>query len=47
LAAQLRNIALLFDAARVVEHVLPLAIRACNDEFAAVRETGVEAVSEC
>jgi hypothetical protein len=45
LAAQLRDIALLFDAARVVEHVLPLAIRACNDEFAAVRETGVEAVS--
>lgn len=44
LAAQLRDIALLFDAARVVEHVLPLAIRACNDEFAAVRETGVEAV---
>ncbi|KAI8099944.1 armadillo-type protein [Halteromyces radiatus] len=43
LAAQLREIALLFDAARVVEHVLPLAIRACNDEFAAVRETGVEA----
>ncbi|KAI8336174.1 armadillo-type protein [Chlamydoabsidia padenii] len=43
LAAQLRDIALLFDAARVVEHVLPLAIRACNDEFAAVRETGVEA----
>ncbi|OAD79728.1 hypothetical protein PHYBLDRAFT_92893, partial [Phycomyces blakesleeanus NRRL 1555(-)] len=45
LAAQLRDIAMLFDAARVVEHVLPLAIRACHDEFAAVRETGVEAVS--
>ncbi|KAI9028301.1 armadillo-type protein [Phycomyces nitens] len=43
LAAQLRDIAMLFDAARVVEHVLPLAIRACHDEFAAVRETGVEA----
>lgn len=46
LAAQLRDIALLFDAARVVEHILPLAIRACKDEFAAVRETGVEAVSK-
>lgn len=45
LAAQLRDIALLFDAARVVEHVLPLAIRACHDEFAAVRETVVDAVS--
>ncbi|KAI9306791.1 armadillo-type protein [Cunninghamella echinulata] len=43
LAAQLREIVLLFDAARVVEHVLPLAIRACKDEFAAVRDTGVEA----
>ncbi|KAI8071336.1 armadillo-type protein [Gongronella butleri] len=43
LASQLREIALLFDAARVVEHILPLAIRACHDEFAAVRETGVEA----
>ncbi|KAI8148941.1 armadillo-type protein [Fennellomyces sp. T-0311] len=42
LAGQLRDIALLFDAARVVEHILPLAIRACQDEFAAVRETGVE-----
>ncbi|KAG0170867.1 Serine/threonine-protein phosphatase 4 regulatory subunit 1 [Apophysomyces sp. BC1034] len=42
LAAQLRGIAILFDAARVVEHILPLAIRACHDEFAAVRETGVE-----
>lgn len=45
LAGQLRDIALLFDAARVVEHILPLAIRACQDEFAAVRETGVESVS--
>ncbi|KAF7725695.1 hypothetical protein EC973_009412 [Apophysomyces ossiformis] len=42
LAAQLRGIAMLFDAGRVVEHILPLAIRACHDEFAAVRETGVE-----
>ncbi|KAI7849453.1 armadillo-type protein [Circinella umbellata] len=42
LAGQLRDIALLFDAARVVEHILPLAIRACQDEFAAVRVTGVE-----
>ena len=45
LAGQLRDIALLFDAARVVEHILPLAIRACQDEFAAVRVTGVESVS--
>lgn len=44
LAHQLRDIARLFDAARVVEHILPLAIRACHDEFAAVRETGVEIV---
>ncbi|GAA5815755.1 hypothetical protein MFLAVUS_009270 [Mucor flavus] len=42
LAFQLRDIARLFDASRVVEHILPLAIRACHDEFAAVRETGVE-----
>ncbi|KAI9357464.1 armadillo-type protein [Pilaira anomala] len=42
LAHQLRDIARLFDASRVVEHILPLAIRACHDEFAAVRETGVE-----
>lgn len=45
LANQLRDIAMLFDASRVVEHILPLAIRACHDEFAAVRETGVEIVS--
>ncbi|CAO3616526.1 unnamed protein product [Mucor hiemalis] len=44
LAHQLRDIAGLFDASRVVEHILPLAIRACHDEFAAVRETGVEIV---
>lgn len=42
LAHQLRDIAGLFDASRVVEHILPLAIRACHDEFAAIRETGVE-----
>ncbi|KAI8388520.1 armadillo-type protein [Radiomyces spectabilis] len=42
LAGQLRDIAMLFDAARVVEHILPLTIRACHDEFAAVRETGME-----
>lgn len=46
LASQLRDIARLFDASRVVEHILPLAIRACQDEFAAVRETAVEIVSE-
>lgn len=46
LASQLRDIALLFDAARVVEHILPLAIRGCQDEFAAVRETAVESVSK-
>lgn len=45
LANQLRDISRLFDASRVVEHILPLAIRACHDEFAAVRETGVEIVS--
>ncbi|KAG2205706.1 hypothetical protein INT47_008063 [Mucor saturninus] len=42
LAAQLKEISMLFDASRVVEHVLPLVVRACHDEFAAVRETGVE-----
>ncbi|KAL9549431.1 hypothetical protein MBANPS3_005213 [Mucor bainieri] len=42
LANQLRDISRLFDASRVVEHILPLAIRACYDEFASVRETGVE-----
>ncbi|KAI9315825.1 armadillo-type protein [Dichotomocladium elegans] len=42
LAGQLRYIAQLFDATRVVDNILPLAIRACQDEFAAVRETGVE-----
>lgn len=47
LAHQLRDIAVLFDAARVVEHILPLAIRACHDEFAAIRETGVEIASIC
>lgn len=41
LARQLREISLLFDASRVVEHVLPLVVRACHDEFAAVRQTGV------
>ncbi|KAL7327508.1 hypothetical protein PS15p_205927 [Mucor circinelloides] len=44
LANQLRDIARLFDASRVVEHILPLAIRACHDEFASVRETGVEII---
>lgn len=47
LTNQLRGIARLFDAARVVEHILPLALRACHDEFAAVRESGVEIVSFC
>ena len=41
LAAQLMEISMLFDASRVVEHILPLVVRACHDEFAAVRETGV------
>lgn len=45
LANQLRDISRLFDASRVVEHILPLAIRACHDEFASVRETGVEIAS--
>lgn len=44
LAAQLRNIAQLFDAPRVVEHILPLALRATQDMFAAVRERGLEVV---
>ncbi|KAI8997783.1 armadillo-type protein [Pilobolus umbonatus] len=42
LAAQLRQIALLFDASRVVEHVLPLVVRACHDEFSSVRKTGIQ-----
>ncbi|KAI8639234.1 armadillo-type protein [Parasitella parasitica] len=42
LTNQLRDISRLFDASRVVEHILPLAIKACHDEFASVRETGVE-----
>lgn len=45
LTDQLRGIARLFDASRVVEHILPLALRACHDEFAAVRESGAEIVS--
>lgn len=46
LAAQLKDISLLFDPTRVVEHVVPLALRACQDEFASVRDTGVSCVSE-
>ncbi|KAI9470545.1 MAG: armadillo-type protein [Benjaminiella poitrasii] len=42
LAGQLIEITSLFDASRVVEHVLPLVVRACHDEFAAIRETGVQ-----
>ncbi|KAI9476331.1 MAG: armadillo-type protein [Benjaminiella poitrasii] len=42
LTQQLREIARLFDAARVVDHILPLALKACHDEYAAIRETGVE-----
>ncbi|KAI8879289.1 ARM repeat-containing protein [Backusella circina FSU 941] len=42
LAGQLRDIAQLFDAPRVVEHILPLALRATQDMFAAVRERGLE-----
>ncbi|KAF7723996.1 Serine/threonine-protein phosphatase 4 regulatory subunit 1 [Apophysomyces ossiformis] len=41
LVVQLRQICTLFDASRVVEHILPLAVRACQDGFAAVRENGV------
>ncbi|KAI8384178.1 armadillo-type protein [Blakeslea trispora] len=41
LAGQLIDISLLFDASHVVECILPLVVRACHDEFAAVRETGV------
>jgi hypothetical protein len=47
LTTQLHDIARLFDAARVVEHVFPLALRACQDEFAAIRESGVDIVSTC
>ncbi|KAI8381397.1 armadillo-type protein [Radiomyces spectabilis] len=43
LASQLQAMALLFDSQHVVEHILPLAIRACQDEFATVRSTGVKA----
>lgn len=46
LAGQLKDISLLFDPTRVVEHVVPLALRACQDEFASVRDTGVSCVSE-
>ncbi|KAG2175386.1 hypothetical protein INT43_001033, partial [Umbelopsis isabellina] len=42
LAGQLKDIAMLFDPTRVVEHIVPLALRACQDEFASVRDTGVE-----
>lgn len=41
LAEQLAKIALLFDASRVVEHILPLVVRACEDQYATVRESGV------
>ncbi|KAG0192959.1 hypothetical protein DFQ28_006991 [Apophysomyces sp. BC1034] len=41
LAVQLCEITMLFDASRVVEHILPLAIRACTDGYAAVRKRGV------
>ncbi|KAH8550279.1 armadillo-type protein [Umbelopsis sp. PMI_123] len=41
LAGQLKDISLLFDPTHVVEHVVPLALRACQDEFASVRDTGV------
>jgi hypothetical protein len=45
LASQLKSIAMLFDPTRVVEHIVPLALRACQDEFASVRDTGVDCVS--
>lgn len=45
LAGQLKSIAMLFDPTRVVEHIVPLALRACQDEFASVRDTGVDCVS--
>jgi hypothetical protein len=46
LAGQLKDISLLFDPTHVVEHVVPLALRACQDEFASVRDTGVSCVSK-
>ncbi|KAI8353612.1 armadillo-type protein [Choanephora cucurbitarum] len=42
LTIQLQDMARLFDASRVTEHILPLAIRACHDEYAAVREACVD-----
>jgi len=45
LADQLPLIAELVEPDLVVEYILPLALRACQDEFASVRETGIKCVS--
>ncbi|KAI8389312.1 armadillo-type protein [Blakeslea trispora] len=42
LTIQLQDMARLFDASRVIEYILPLAIKACHDEYAAVREACVD-----
>ncbi|KAI9287464.1 armadillo-type protein [Umbelopsis sp. AD052] len=42
LADQLPLIAELVEPELVVEYILPLALRACQDEFASVRETGTK-----
>ncbi|KAH8555290.1 armadillo-type protein [Umbelopsis sp. PMI_123] len=42
LADQLPRIAELIEPDLVVEYILPLALRACQDEFASVRETGIK-----
>ncbi|KAI7900271.1 armadillo-type protein [Cokeromyces recurvatus] len=42
LTYQLRDIAKLFDATRVIDSILPLAIKFCHDEIAAIREAGVD-----
>jgi hypothetical protein len=45
LTYQLPLIAELVEPDLVVEYILPLALRACQDEFASVRETGIKCVS--
>jgi hypothetical protein len=45
LADQLPRIAEFVEADLVVEYILPLTLRACQDEYASVRETGIKCVS--
>ncbi|KAM3581457.1 hypothetical protein VKS41_006283 [Umbelopsis sp. WA50703] len=42
LADQLPRIAEFVEADLVVEYILPLTLRACQDEYASVRETGIK-----